>query len=201
MNQPSLATFTGLARMEFSTTARGAGSYEAGVAAGGPLIIDVLGFRVSSWYQREGGFIDRINQSSGTTVENNVNREINKSVRGTLTWAPTGSVRITPTLDYESFGIHDTPTFYVPLSSLKEGELRTGALVQQPFDHVFYLASVKLNSGFTSADLNSVTSYFHRRAHLTVDWPVRSTGDPVPVEAVGLQPDYMQRVFTQEIRL
>ena len=48
-NQPSLTTFSGLARTEFSTTARGDVSYEAGAAAGGPLLTEGLGFRVSGW--------------------------------------------------------------------------------------------------------------------------------------------------------
>src|SRR5207245_3516575 len=105
-------TFSGLARTEFSMTARGCGTSEAGFAAGGPLITNVLGFRVSGWYQRKGGFVDRIDPFNGATVEDNANRETNRSARGALTWALSESVHITPSLDYESYSIHDSPNFW-----------------------------------------------------------------------------------------
>jgi hypothetical protein len=47
------------------TTTNGAASYEAGFALGGPIIKDVLGFRASLYYRRDGGFIDKV---TGTPV-------------------------------------------------------------------------------------------------------------------------------------
>src|SRR6266436_6789424 len=76
MNQPSLTSFSGLARAEYSTTARGDTSYEAGAAIGGPLLTEVLGFRVSGWYRTDGGFVDRINPFTGATVDANANRQL-----------------------------------------------------------------------------------------------------------------------------
>ena len=49
MNQPSLSIFSSTARTEWATTAGGGLSYELGAAVGGPMITDVLGFRVSGW--------------------------------------------------------------------------------------------------------------------------------------------------------
>jgi hypothetical protein len=51
--------------METGTTTNGAASYEAGFALGGPIIKDVLGFRASLYYRRDGGFIDKV---TGTPV-------------------------------------------------------------------------------------------------------------------------------------
>ena len=68
-NEPSLTTFTGLARTEIATTARGDASYEAGAAVGGPMIPDVLGFRASGWYRSDGGYVDRIDPFTGATVD------------------------------------------------------------------------------------------------------------------------------------
>ena len=202
MNQPSLTTLTGFAHSEVAMTARGGGTSEAGFAAGGPLISNVLGFRVSGWYQREGGFVDRIDPFNGATVEDNANRTTNRSARGALTWALTESVHVTPSLDYESYSIHDSPNFWSSLSSPKVGELKNGSLVQQPFDHVFYLASVRLNAGFDIADVNAVTAYFHRAGRAVVDWGVPSSGLPAsPADALALPVDFTQRVFSQEIRL
>jgi iron complex outermembrane receptor protein len=199
MNQPSLTGVSGLARAEYSTTAQGDPSYEAGAAVGGPLITDVLGFRASAWYRSDGGFVDRIDPFTGATIDGNANRLLSKSARVALTWAPTGALRITPSLDYESFGIRDTPVFYVNLSSPAAGELRNGMLTQQPYDDSFYLAAVQLSEGFDGADLSAVSSYFHRTAAVTIDW-----GPDYPAsyaDAATLPVDFRQRMFSQEIRL
>lgn len=57
---PSLSSYSGHGRLEVATTDGGAESYEAGVAVGGPIIEDRLGFRVSALYRNEGGWIDRV---------------------------------------------------------------------------------------------------------------------------------------------
>jgi iron complex outermembrane receptor protein len=197
MKQPSLTTFSGLARAELSTTARGAGSYEAGVAAGGPVITDVLGFRASAWYRSDGGFVDRINPLTGATIDGNANRRSNKSVRLALTWAPTNSVRITPSLDYESFAIRDTSAFYPSLSDPAAGELRNGSLTRQPGKDALYLAAVKLDAALGEVNLSSVSSYFHRTGANRQDW---SSG-PDYADAATLGVDFKTRMFSQEARL
>jgi hypothetical protein len=57
--QPSLTDFSAYARTELAFTQGGAPSYEAGYAAGGPIIDGTLGARASVWYRRDGGWIDR----------------------------------------------------------------------------------------------------------------------------------------------
>jgi len=199
MNQPSLTTFSGLARTEFSTTARGDVSYEAGAAIGGPLLTEVLGFRVSGWYRTDGGFVDRINPFTGATVDANANRQLGKSARIALTWAPTSSMRITPSLDYESFGLRDSPGFYQNLSNPQAGQLRNGNLERTPFSDSFYLASIRLNAGLGREDLSAVTAYFHRTAAGTVD---ASSNYPVSyADAAAIPFDGWQRMFSQEARL
>ena len=198
-NQPSLTTFSGLARTEFSMTARGDLSYEAGTAAGGPLVSNVLGLRVSGWYRTDGGFIDRINPFNGATVDANANRQLSKSARIALAWAPASSMRITPSLDYESFHLRDSPGFYQNLSNPEAGQLRNGNLERTPFNDSFYLASVKLNAGLGRAELSTVTSYFHSTATGTVD---ASSSDPVSyADAAAIPFDGKQRMFSQEARL
>src|ERR1700752_2733181 len=59
--QPSLSKTSVYSRAEVATTEGGDASYEAGVAAGGPLVQDKFGARVSVWYRRDGGYVDRIN--------------------------------------------------------------------------------------------------------------------------------------------
>src|SRR6266481_8073031 len=170
MNQPSLTSFSGLARAEYSTTARGDPSYEAGAVAGGPVITDVLGFRASAWYRADAGFVDRVDQFTGATIDHDANGQLSKTVRASLTWAPTGSVRITPSLQYDSFSLHDSPVFSMTLSNPKAGELKNGLFTRQPFEDAFSLASIRLNEGFVTADLSAITSYFHRTITSAMDW-------------------------------
>ena len=194
-NQPSLTTFTGLVRTELASTARGDASYEAGAAAGGPVIPDVLGFRVSGWYRSDGGYVDRVDPFTGTTLDDNANRSVSKSIRGALTWAPTDSLRVTPSLTYQSVGIRDPSGFETDFSGFETdlsrpeaGELRHAHLVQRPFNDTFHLAALKLTAGFGTTELSTVTSYFHRTAAAVFD------GDDD-------QADLRQTVFSQEARL
>jgi outer membrane receptor protein involved in Fe transport len=200
MNQPSLTTFSGLARIEWATTAHGAMSLEVGAAAGGPLITDVLGFRVSGWYRTDGGYVDRVDPFTLATVDANSNRYGSKTVRLALMFAPDAAVRITPSLIYQSTRIRDTSTFYPTLSNPADGQFRNGSLVQQPFSDTLYLASCKLTAGLRVGDLSAVTSYFDRTATATLDW----TGPPQPISYADAQMrDYAlrQKVFSQEVRL
>jgi outer membrane receptor protein involved in Fe transport len=67
--QPSLTQSTVYAKAETSYTEGGSPSYEAGVAAGGPVIDGVFGLRVSAWYRRDGGWIDRIDPTTLEVVD------------------------------------------------------------------------------------------------------------------------------------
>jgi outer membrane receptor protein involved in Fe transport len=57
--QPDLSKDSGYLRAEAASTKSGDASYEMGAAAGGPIINDVLGFRVSASFRRDGGWVDR----------------------------------------------------------------------------------------------------------------------------------------------
>src|SRR6202162_4289504 len=73
MMQPSATAESTYARSELSYTQHGAPSYEAGVAHGGPIVDGTLGFRVSAWYRRDGGWIDRVDPTTGAVVDANAN--------------------------------------------------------------------------------------------------------------------------------
>jgi outer membrane receptor protein involved in Fe transport len=120
-NQPNLSEFAGFTEGELAATQRGDMSYEAGAAAGGPIIRDVLGFRVSAWGRSDGGFVDRVDPFTGAIVDHDANHSSSTSVRGALTLAPSDAVRITPALTYSSFDLDDSPFFYRSVQS----QLRT----------------------------------------------------------------------------
>lgn len=66
--RPSLTEFSGFTRSEYSTTARGAPSYEAGAAVGGPLVTNALAFRLSAWSGHDGGYVDRVDPFTGRWI-------------------------------------------------------------------------------------------------------------------------------------
>src|ERR1700676_1574778 len=53
-NEPSLTEFSGYTHGELSSTQNGALSHEIGAAAGGPILDDKVGFRVSVWDRTNG---------------------------------------------------------------------------------------------------------------------------------------------------
>ncbi len=57
---PDLNKSTGYARADVAATDGGSPSYEGGVAFGAPIIDDVLAFRASVSYRRDGGWVDRV---------------------------------------------------------------------------------------------------------------------------------------------
>jgi iron complex outermembrane receptor protein len=117
--EPSLTSRSVYGRGELATTQQGGMSYEAGVATGGPIVEDKLGFRASVFYRREGGWVDRqtgtatVLDSTGRsgvnsvlftptgTYEEDSNWGESMAARLALAWAPTEDLTITPSLQFQ----------------------------------------------------------------------------------------------------
>src|ERR1700744_2223200 len=65
---PSLTDYSVYAKAELSGTQGGAPNYEAGVATGGPIIDNELGFRGSAGGRRDGGWIDKVDYADPSDV-------------------------------------------------------------------------------------------------------------------------------------
>ncbi|HVH83357.1 MAG TPA: TonB-dependent receptor [Steroidobacteraceae bacterium] len=211
-NDPDLTQASGLARTEWAVTARGGPSYEAGAAAGGPLLPEQLGFRLSAWYRADGGYVDRVDPFTGSVVDASSNRVSSRSARAALTWAPTEALSITPSLSYVSARAHDSPSFFTYPSDPSAGVLDNGSLVPQPFDDTFHLASVKVSASGAAAAFTSLTAYYHRAGNLTVDdtesvkwggWgnPLGPAFPSSYANAVVTYTRLRQDLFSQELRL
>jgi outer membrane receptor protein involved in Fe transport len=168
-NEPSTTTTSELYRSEVSATDHGTTNYEAGAAAGGPLIADVLGARFGAWYRHDGGYVDRIDPFTGATVDADANHSASESLRLAFAFEPNERLRIVPTFSYQSVRLHDTPTFYANLSVPALGVLDNGKLLDQPSSDQFTMNSVRMTAGLGGANLTFVTSYFDRNAAATVD--------------------------------
>jgi outer membrane receptor protein involved in Fe transport len=198
-NQPSLTTFTAVAQGEVAAPAFGDISYGGGVAVGGPLIHNVLGFRVSAWARSDGGFVDRVDPFTGAAVDKNANHTVSESFRGALALVVSDTVQIAPSLTYSSYRIHDSQFFFTELSDVAAGQLRNGMLERQPFDDSFYVGELKVTASFGAVDLSAVSSYFHRSGSFVEE---ATPGDATNYsDAVASQFLIQQTTFMQELRL
>ncbi len=116
---PSVSLYSGYSRVEGSKTQGSDGSYEAGSAFGGPIVKDLLGFRVSAFYRHDGGYIDRLPESftqndatgagyaaANTAVQTgpgqmNANSQNTVAARGALKWQLAENLSIMPSFYYQ----------------------------------------------------------------------------------------------------
>ena len=164
--QPSLTRYSAYGRLEVAHTDQGAPSYEAGVAVGGPLVEDKLGFRVSVDHRRDGGYVDRIDPYTGKRQSNNSNWTDTFVWRASVAWAPTSKLLITPTLQYQNRNQRDTDSFWEAYSNRSSGKFVNANPGRQSDYDRFYLGSIKVEYDLGKAKIISNTSGFNRREYL-----------------------------------
>jgi iron complex outermembrane receptor protein len=202
---------------DLSGTRNGAASYEAGVAAGGPIILDTLGFRASVWHRTDGGYVDHVNPFTGAVTDPNSNYTQSSAARLALTFAPAEWFKVTPSIYWQRVMNHDTGAYYEYLSS--QDHLLNGRLLRQPSDDSYYLASLKADANVGFADFVSVTSYFDRHGSSVNDLtslegaihtyrPPAGYGNPLGAafptmyaDAASQPAAIAQRVLAEEARL
>ena len=160
--QPSLTDFTGVSHAEAAFTQDGAPSYEAGAAMGGPIVQDKLGFRISAWGRRDGGWIDRVDYVTGDVTQKNANDVDTYVIRGALTWAPTPDLTITPGLHYQNRDQHNYDNYWTALSDPGAGVYRTGTPEHMADRDWFYLPTLKIEYDWPGVKFISNTSYYKR---------------------------------------
>src|SRR3954470_2935643 len=161
--QPGLTEESGYVRSELATTRHGDTSYEAGAAFGAPIINEILGFRVSASYRRDGGWVDRQDQGDANWQET-------FTLRGALKWAVNETLTVSPSFYYQDLHINDTGSWWVALSDPAAQRYQNGNALTNPSRDPFWLAAVRVewHSGF--AQLTSNTSFFHRNQHSNSDY-------------------------------
>ncbi|HUJ45948.1 MAG TPA: TonB-dependent receptor [Rhizomicrobium sp.] len=160
---PSLTDFQVFGRSEVSTTQDGAPSYEAGLALGGPIADDKLGFRVSGWWRHDGGWIDHVDPYTGNTIAKNDNHTETYVLRGELLWQATSNLAITPSVFYQNRNVNNDDEYWVALSDPGSGRYINETPEQMGNKDRFVLPAVKVDWNLGGADLISNTSYFDRK--------------------------------------
>jgi outer membrane receptor protein involved in Fe transport len=196
--EPSLTTYSGYARAEFGQIDGGGRNYEAGVAVGGPIIDNVLGFRVSASFREDGGWVDRVSYAPGpgtlapcgycyssppgnATVysgvpavtgitESNANWHDTATFRAALKWAPTDNLTVSPSIYVQTLHINDTGTYWIDISNPAGNTYYNGNQQRDPSNDPWYIGALKVNWSLPGVDLVSNTSYFSRQQHSISDY-------------------------------
>ena len=216
---PSTTKSSGYARSEIAMTENGGPSYEAGMAFGVPLVQDKLGVRISGYYRRDGGYIDRVRFEDKSSVDKNANYSNSYVGRIAFVWEPTPDLKITPSLAYQRVYTNDSPeswdnvraSFAVPdaaFSDYDKGVILNGNRIQESGRDRFILPTLNVQYSFGSIDLTAIGSYFDRKQTLRQDYTLFDqslfTGITLPL-LPGQQgfSDFIntQKITTGEIRL
>ncbi|WEK43977.1 MAG: TonB-dependent receptor [Candidatus Sphingomonas colombiensis] len=215
--EPSLEKYSVYGRSEMAMTKGGDPSYEAGVAVGGPIVEDKLGFRVSVWARHDGGFVDKVDWYDQRDVAKNVDWSNALVARAALKWQPTPNVTISPAIFYQKSHANDSSVFWEAYSNPSQNKFVTANQVRAPNDDTFWLPSLKVNIDTGPVTIVSDTSYLHRNNNNIYDsttldissftsifgHPVDTIPPPAALRNV-YSPAYLtagQRTFTQEFRL
>src|SRR5579862_7107511 len=222
--QPSLAESSGYARAGIGTTNNGGASYEMGAALGGPIIQDELGFRVSAWHERQGGYIEHDSAIPGGADYSYSGWRDADVLRAALTFAPVSGLKITPSMFYQHTYWNDVPTFdpgsasfpdamtqnwnslNPTLTNLDSGRLAFQGLLLQPSSDSLYLPALKITDEVPGVTLTSSTSYLYRTYTAQQDFTTvmpAIIGQPWPLTANAAADSYTPatlNVFAQELR-
>ncbi|HEX4740871.1 MAG TPA: TonB-dependent receptor [Caulobacteraceae bacterium] len=166
-NQPSLTTYSGMAHAEVAWTQDGAPSYEGGVAVGGPIVQDKLGFRISAWSRRDGGYVDWVNDQTLQPIEKNANRIDTYVVRAAVTWAPVSNLTITPSVDWQVRDQNQQDEYWVSISNPSSGSYLNATPDRQPDNDHFVLPAVRVEWDAGPVNVISNTSYYDRRERVS----------------------------------
>jgi len=168
--QPSLTDFSGTFKAEVADGLKGEPTYESGIAYGGPIIYNVLGFRASAWYRSEGGYINRVSPDTGAIEQANANTENSAAGKIALTWKATDDLTLTPGLFVQSVDDNDRDQYWASISDPGADDFNQGARTRQPEHDKFILPSLKATYDFGFATLYSNTSYFDRDQEEKLDY-------------------------------
>jgi outer membrane receptor protein involved in Fe transport len=161
--QPSLTNTSFYSRDEWSYTEGGEPSYEAGIAAGTPLIDGTLGIRVTAWYRYDGGWIDRIDPYSLETVQKNANYDQTKLFRLAFIYAPTDNWTITPSFSYQDRYRNDVESYWGLYSHPSNDQYVNADPTQRTDPDIYYITALKVQGDLGPVRLVSNTSYFDRK--------------------------------------
>ncbi len=112
--QPSLTTYTGTARIGISTVQGGGLGNEEGIALGGPLIRDKVGFRVSAFRQDRPGWVNGYSEYDGHQFSSQNNKGSDYALNAKLLFQLTPNFKATIGVINQSVYDQDTSVIRGP---------------------------------------------------------------------------------------
>jgi iron complex outermembrane recepter protein len=166
--QPGLNDASGYAKVDFSYTDRGAPSYEAGVAYGAPIVSGIAGFRVSAWFESQGGFIDKEDPYTGEILTRNANSTDSYVIRPAFTFAPAEGLTITPSLFMQHFHADDPNSYWISDLPYFESGAHVSGAIGEPSNDDLNVWSLAIKYNFSGVSFQSDSSFLDRHA-VTID--------------------------------
>src|SRR3984885_9089627 len=167
-------------RSELSFTQGGEPSYEAGLAAGGPVIDGTLGARAMIGFRGDGGLIDRVDPTAADPQSAVVDKDANHGqtllVRLAALWKPSEQWSVTPRLYYQSRQVHDIPNYWPIYSNPGSDHYVDGDPNARATPDKFYLPALKIEADFDAFHVISNTSYYHRTEQTGYEGPLYNLG-------------------------
>lgn len=174
--QPSLTETSIYSRDEVSYTQGGQPSYEAGVAAGTPVVDGTLGIRMTAWYRYDGGWIDRIDPVSLDTVQKNANYIQTKLFRFAAIWAPAENWKVTPSYYYQDRYANDVQNYWPLYSNPGSNSYVDANPTQRTVPDTYYIPALKIQGDLGPVTFISNSSYFHRKEETGYDGTLYNLG-------------------------
>jgi len=161
--QPSLTSSSSYVRSELSGTWYGEPSYEFGAAHGEPVVDGVFGWRASAWYRYDGGWVDRVDPTTGAKLARNVDRASTLVLRVAGLWQPVSGFTVTPSILYQNRDANDQGTYWPAYSDPGAGKFNTATPERIPNLDEYELPALKLQWDLGKSAFISNSSYYHRR--------------------------------------
>ncbi|HVH84714.1 MAG TPA: TonB-dependent receptor plug domain-containing protein, partial [Steroidobacteraceae bacterium] len=162
LTQPSVTGSSTYLRSELAYTYYGQPSYEFGIAHGEAAVDGVFGWRASAWYRYDGGWVDRVDPTTGADLEHNIDRSHTLVLRLAAVWQAASSLTLTPSMLYQNRQKHDASTYW-PAYSQGAGEYNTGTPERIPDPDRYYLPALKLQWDLGKSQVIANASYYDRR--------------------------------------
>jgi len=162
LTQPSTTQSDTYMRSEVSYTQYGQPSAEFGIAHGQPIIDGTLGVRASIWYRYDGGWIDRVDDSTDAVINHNVNYSNTVVARLAALWTPNATLSVTPSILYQRQDKHDDSTYWPAYSNPGQGQFNTATPERVGGPDKYYLPALKVQIDLGTSQIISSTSYYHR---------------------------------------
>jgi outer membrane receptor protein involved in Fe transport len=210
--EPSLSEQHIYARGGVSFTEHGGSSSEVGAAIGGPIKEDSVGFRLSAFYRKDGGYVDRVDRISQRVITKNADNGDALVVRGALKFEVNDNLAISPSFYFQKERANDTSMYWEAFSNPGQGKFRQATPNIGSYVDQFYLPALKIEWRNDALAFLSNSSYMVRDntnnfddTLITMAIFTGNTGVTVPqgLNHIVMPGDVYsgQKVWTQEFRL